>query len=244
MNTAIVGSNGVINRVSEDGVLPDWFRHPHRKYGTSNRIITIIALLQIIPIVASGGDVTYLGNLYAFGVIWSFTLKGVAVLVLRYTHKQDRQYRVPLNFTVRGVEIPLGLGLITLTLFSIAIVNLFTKPKATIAGSIFSVVLFVIFEISEKMIQRKAGGAAHVELDQFNLETESELTPTSVGARPGNILVPVSTYYALYHLDAILKQVRRDQDIVVIHIRMLRRAASANMTSLPTSFSAPSSSCC
>ncbi|MGA8229976.1 MAG: APC family permease [Candidatus Acidiferrales bacterium] len=233
VNTAIVGSNGVINRVSEDGVLPDWFRHPHRKYGTSNRIITIIALLQIIPIVASGGDVTYLGNLYAFGVIWSFTLKGVAVLVLRYTHKQDRQYRVPLNFTVRGVEIPLGLGLITLTLLSIAIVNLFTKPKATIAGSIFSVVLFAIFEISEKMIQRKAGGAAHVELDQFNLETEAELTPASVGARPGNILVPVSTYYALYHLDAILKQVRREQDIVVIHIRMLRRAASGEYDLTP-----------
>jgi amino acid transporter len=233
VNTAIVGSNGVINRVSEDGVLPDWFRHPHRKYGTSNRIITIIALLQIIPIVASGGDVTYLGNLYAFGVIWSFTLKGVAVLVLRYTHKQNRQYRVPLNFTIRGVEIPVGLGLITLTLLSIAVVNLFTKPKATIAGSIFSVVLFVIFEISEKMIQRKAGGAAHVELDQFNLETEAELTPTSVGARPGNILVPVSTYYALYHLDAILKQVRREQDIVVIHIRMLRRAASGEYDLTP-----------
>jgi amino acid transporter len=233
VNTAIVGSNGVINRVSEDGVLPDWFRHPHRKYGTSNRIITIIALLQIIPIVASGGDVTYLGNLYAFGVIWSFTLKGVAVLVLRYTHKQDRQYRVPLNFTIRGVEIPLGLGLITLTLLTIAVVNLFTKPKATIAGSIFSIVLFVIFEISEKMIQRKAGGAAHVELDQFNLETEAELTPTSVGARPGNILVPVSTYYAMYHLDAILKQVRREQDIVVIHIRMLRRAASGEYDLTP-----------
>ena len=29
VNTAIVGSNGVMNRVSEDGILPDWFRHPH-----------------------------------------------------------------------------------------------------------------------------------------------------------------------------------------------------------------------
>jgi hypothetical protein len=29
VNTAIVGSNGVLNRVSEDGVLSDWFRHPH-----------------------------------------------------------------------------------------------------------------------------------------------------------------------------------------------------------------------
>src|SRR6266581_758588 len=31
VNTAIVGSNGVLNRVSEDGILPHWFRHPHRK---------------------------------------------------------------------------------------------------------------------------------------------------------------------------------------------------------------------
>src|SRR5437667_2345906 len=28
VNTAIVGSNGVLNRVSEDGILPHWFRHP------------------------------------------------------------------------------------------------------------------------------------------------------------------------------------------------------------------------
>ena len=32
VNTAIVGSNGVLNRVSEDGVLPDWFRQPHRQF--------------------------------------------------------------------------------------------------------------------------------------------------------------------------------------------------------------------
>src|SRR5579884_525183 len=35
VNTAIVGSNGVLNRVSADGILPDWFRHPHRRFGTS-----------------------------------------------------------------------------------------------------------------------------------------------------------------------------------------------------------------
>src|SRR5947209_1095979 len=35
--TSIVGSNGVLNRVSEDGVLPDWFRQPHRHFGTTHR---------------------------------------------------------------------------------------------------------------------------------------------------------------------------------------------------------------
>src|SRR5208337_3447998 len=44
VNTAIIGSNGVLNRVSEDGVLSDWFRHPHPRFGTSHRIInTVVA---------------------------------------------------------------------------------------------------------------------------------------------------------------------------------------------------------
>src|SRR4030088_1003093 len=132
VNTAIVGSNGLLNRVSEDGVLADWFRQPHRRFGTSHRIINIVALLQIITIIVSRGNVTFLANLYAFGVIWSFTVNGMAVLVLRYKHHPgDREYRVPLNFKLFGVEIPLGLGLITLTLLCIAVVNLFTKKDAT-----------------------------------------------------------------------------------------------------------------
>src|SRR6202030_3214198 len=81
VNTAIVGSNGVLNRVSEDGILPDWFRQPHPRFGTSYRIIHSVAAVQICMIVISRGDVTFLANLYAFGVVWSFALKGVAVLV-------------------------------------------------------------------------------------------------------------------------------------------------------------------
>ena len=106
VNTAIVGSNGVLNRVSEDGVLTDWFRHPHPRFGTSHRIINIVVAFQIVTIIISRGDVTFLGNLYAFGVIWSFSMKGIAVLVLRYTHPQDREYRVPLNPVIFGKEIP------------------------------------------------------------------------------------------------------------------------------------------
>ena len=225
VNTAIVGSNGVLNRVSEDGVLTDWFRHPHPRFGTTHRIINLVVVFQIITILASRGDVTFLGNLYAFGVIWSFAMKGIAVLVLRYTHPQDREYRVPLNPVIFGKEIPIGLGLITLVLLAIAVINLFTKPDATMAGLTFTALLFTVFEISEHRMHKRQAGAAHVELDQFNLAKEAELTPTSVGVAPGNILVPVSTYYGLYHLEAALRRVK-DQDIVVLHMRVLRRAAS------------------
>ena len=227
VNTAIVGSNGVLSRVSEDGVLTDWFRHPHRRFGTSHRIITSVAVLQVITILVSRGDVNFLGNLYAFGVIWSFALKGIAVLVLRYTHPQDREYRVPLNFTIAGKEIPLGLALITLVLLLIAVINLFTKPDATVAGVVFSALLFVGFSLSERSVRRRVGTSQAAELDQFNLAQEADLSPASVGARPGNVLVPVSNYYALYHLQSALQRLKaNEQDVIVLHIRLLRRAAS------------------
>ena len=226
VNTAIVGSNGVLNRVSEDGVLSSWFRQPHPRFGTSYRIINIVVGLQILTIFISRGDVTFLANLYAFGVIWSFTMNGLAVLVLRYTRPGVREFQVPFNFYIRGVQIPVGLSLITLTLFLIAVVNLFTKPVATMAGGSFSILLFIVFTISERRAHR--GGAAHtMEMDQFNLELESELTPEAVGARPGNILVPVSNHFNLYHLGNVLDRIKPGRrDVVVLHVRLLRRSAS------------------
>jgi amino acid transporter len=226
VNTAIVGSNGVLNRVSEDGVLSSWFRQPHPRFGTSYRIINIVVGLQILTILISRGDVTFLANLYAFGVIWSFTMNGLAVLVLRYTRPGQREFQVPFNFYVRGVQIPIGLSLITLTLFLIAVVNLFTKPVATMAGGSFSILLFIVFTISERRAHGSAS-AAHMEMDQFNLESEAELTPTAVGARPGNILVPVSNHFNLYHLGNVLDRIKPGRrDVVVLHVRLLRRSAS------------------
>src|SRR6202521_1033489 len=225
VNTAIVGSNGVLNRVSEDGVLSDWFRQPHPRFGTSYRIINIVVGLQILTIFISRGDVTFLANLYAFGVIWSFAMNGLSVLVLRYTKPGEREFQVPFNFRFRGVQIPVGLGLITLTLFLIAVVNLFTKPVATMAGGVFSVLLYIVFTISERRAHK--GGTGHVEMDQFNLELQGELTLEAVGARPGNILVPISNHYHLYHLGNVLDRIKPGRrDVVVLHVRLLRRSAS------------------
>ena len=136
VNTAIVGSNGVLNRVSEDGVLADWFRQPHPRFGTSHRIINLVVALQLLTIFLSRGNVILLGEAYAFGVIWSFAMKGLGVLVLRFTKPGPREFRVPLNLKLARLEFPLGLGLITLTLFATAIINLFTKEIATVTGSL------------------------------------------------------------------------------------------------------------
>jgi amino acid transporter len=225
VNTAIVGSNGVLNRVSEDGILPEWFRRPHKKFGTSYRILNLVVALQLLTIILSRGDIFVLGEAYAFGVMWSFSMKGLAVLVLRYKEPGQREYRVPLNFKIGQTEIPVGLALITLTLTALCIINLFTKEVATISGVAFTIVFFAVFEISEKVTRRRAG--AHAELDQFNLEAGDDLTPRALGVRPGSVLVMVRNYNTLYNLNATLDRVDpRKQDVVALHLRFLGRAGA------------------
>src|SRR5881397_1183214 len=225
VNTAIVGSNGVLNRVSEDGILPQWFRHPHRRFGTSYRILNLVVGLQLLTIFLSRGNIFALGEAYAFGVMWSFAMKGLAVLVLRYKEPGEREFRVPLNLKFGNLEIPLGLGLITITLFALCVINLFTKQVATVAGIAFTIIFFGVFTASEKVTRKR--GAAHAELDQFNLEPGQDLTPVTLGVRPGNVLVLVRDYNTLYNLAAVLARVNtHQQDVVVLHIRLLARAAS------------------
>ena len=44
VNTSIIGANGVMNRLAEDGVLVDWFRKPHKTLRHHYRLINMIAL--------------------------------------------------------------------------------------------------------------------------------------------------------------------------------------------------------
>jgi amino acid transporter len=225
VNTSIVGSNGVLNRVSEDGVLTSWFRRPHSRFGTSYRIFNLVVALQLLTILLSRGDVLLLGEAYAFGVIWSFAMKGIAVMVLRFTKPGPREFRVPMNPRLGRLEIPLGLGLITLTLLAVAVVNLLTKEIATVAGVTFTLVFFAIFTLSEKLARKTE--RLHRGLDQFHLNPSEEVSPQTVGCRPGGVLVLVRDYNTLYHLDAVLSRVNTARvDVVACHIRVLRRASS------------------
>ena len=106
VNTSIVGSNGVLNRLAEDGVLTDGFLKPHPKFGTTSRLINMVAILQLVTIVASWGDVNTLGEAYAFGVIWSFVFKTLAMVVLRFKDKSPRHYEVPLNIRIKRPGAP------------------------------------------------------------------------------------------------------------------------------------------
>ena len=225
-NTSIVGANGVLNRVAEDGVLTSWFQKPHSHYGTSYRIINLVVGMQLFTIIASLGNVYKLAALYAFGVIWSFAMKAIAVLVLRFTEPGNREWKVPGNLRIGKREIPIGLVVIAAVLLMTAIVNLFTKYEATIAGVIFSAAFFAIFTYSEHRVARERHGKPE-QLEHFRVYGNQELGSGALGARPGNILVAVRDPRNLYYLRNILAHTdTARQDVVVMTARLYHREHS------------------
>jgi amino acid transporter/nucleotide-binding universal stress UspA family protein len=181
VNTAIIGSNGVLNRVAEDGVLPDWFLRPHPRYGTTYRVLLLIAGLQVGVILVSQGHVIILGEAYAFGVVWSFVFKALSMVVLRFKDKTPREYKVPLNFHISGVEIPVGLGLIFLVLLTTAVFNLFTKEVATVGGVTFTVAFLTVFVATEAYHECKRRGMKHKHQEQFNQQSAETVNRGTLG---------------------------------------------------------------
>jgi amino acid transporter len=226
VNTSLIGVNGVLNRVAEDGVLLDWFRRPHKRFGTTYRILNMMTLLQIATIIISRGDVYLLGEAYAFGVVWSFALKALGVLVLRF-QRHDQEYKFPFNVKVGGIELPIGLGATTLMLFLVAIANLFSKKIATIYGVSFTILLYTLFMISERVNAGKKK-EHRSDLEKFNLDHQPEVSgTTTLHARPGCVLVAVRDYHRMFHLQKTLQKTNlRRHDIVVMTVRQLSAGAA------------------
>jgi hypothetical protein len=224
VNTSIIGANGVLNRVAEDRVLTPWFREPHKRFGTTFRMINMITLLQLATIVYSRGDMTVLAEAYAFGVVWSFFMKALGVTVLRF-QRTDQEYKVPLNFRVGKYEIPVGLGLTTLILGAVAVANLFTKEVATKYGVAFTLILFVVFTVSEKINLRRAQTEPKG-MEQFKLEHQAQIDSASLHSRPGCVLVAVRDYRRMEHLKRVLQKTNlRRHDIVVMTVRTISTGA-------------------
>jgi nucleotide-binding universal stress UspA family protein len=229
VNTAIIGSNGVLNRVSEDGVLPDWFLKPHPRFGTTYRLLYLIVGLQIGVLLVSQGNMLLLGEAYAFGVVWSFVFKALAMVVLRFRDPSPREFKVPFNIRIGKVEFPIGLSLIFLVLLSTAILNFLTKEVATISGVIFTVVFLGIFMVSEHYHEKRRRGK-HEHLEQFNRQTAEDISPTGLGLRKRyRKLVAIRSPQNLYMLEKALAETDPDTTDVVV---MTAKAAPAGDSAL------------
>src|SRR5579863_232339 len=238
INTSMIGSTGVLMRVAEDGVLTDWFRKPHPRFGTSHRIVNLVFGLQMFTIIASRGDVIMLGEAYAFGVIWSFTFNSLAMLVLRWKYHGERGWKVPPNIKIGKTEIPVGLFCVFLVLLSTAITNLFTKSIATVSGLIFAAAFFIIFTVSERQNLRKHALTARQMKDRFQLEHQDTISRESVAVRPGGVMVTMRDSNNPVALTWVLARTPTDdQDVVVMSVRMMGAGGPEYLSAEDQSFS-------
>src|SRR6476469_1670938 len=105
-NAGIIGVSRLVYSMGLHRQLPDRLRQLHPKYGTpwiGILLFGAIACVAMIP-----GKAEFLGNMYAFGAMLSFTIAHISVIRLRQNHPDvERPYRGPLNATIAGRDIPL-----------------------------------------------------------------------------------------------------------------------------------------
>jgi hypothetical protein len=227
VNTSIVGSNGVLNRLAEDGVLTPWFQQPQQRFGTTYRLINTIVIMQVVVIIASLGNVNTLGEAYAFGVIWSFVFMTLSMTVLRFKDKRHREYEVPFNIRTKTkegkeIDLPIGIVIIFLILFSTAAINLVTKKTATIWGISFTAGFLLVFVIVEQISHRRHGGL-HEHLEQFNERSSDAVSIEAIGLKhPNPIVVAARGPRSLPVLQKVLQETDTNKrDVVVITCKLL-----------------------
>jgi APA family basic amino acid/polyamine antiporter len=113
-NAGLIGVSRLTYSMGQHRQLPERLRQLHPRFRTPYIAIIVfgaIAALTILP-----GKATFLGTIYAFGAMLSFTIAHLSVIVLR-VKKPDvqRPYRMPGSITIRGYKLPVlalagGLG--------------------------------------------------------------------------------------------------------------------------------------
>jgi hypothetical protein len=132
-------------------------------------------------------------------------------------------------FRPGGQDFPLGLTLTFLVLFATALVNLFTKQVATVSGVAFTLGLFLIFVISEKL----NGHVAHAygeEPEKFNLELVEEemVDPIRLGLfATQKRLVAIRDPNNLEHLHRYLSE-RDAAELIALTVRTEKGLASSD----------------
>jgi amino acid transporter len=238
INTSIIGSTGVLMRVAEDGVLTDWFRKPHPRFGTSYRIVNMVFVMQMFTIFFTRGNIITLGEAYAFGVIWSFTFNNLAILVLRWKFRGERGWKVPPNLHIGKFEVPIGLLSVFMVLLVTATVNLFTKSVATVSGIAFTAVFFVLFAVSERINLKRHALTARQMKDFFQLEHQDTVSRESAAIRSGGIMVTMRDVANPMALKWTLARTNTEErDVVVLSVRMMGAGGPEYLSADQQSFS-------
>ncbi len=106
-NAGVIGASRITYSMSSYRQLPEVFRRLHPRFKTPWLALIIFAgvfsILFMLP-----GNVDFIGRMYAFGAMLSFTIAHVSLIQMRRKPPPvEDPYRLPPNLRVRGVDWPL-----------------------------------------------------------------------------------------------------------------------------------------
>jgi basic amino acid/polyamine antiporter, APA family len=105
-NAGMIGISRLSWSLAEHRQLPGIFARLHPRFDTP--WFTIVFFGAIAAALVLPGNTAFLGNLYSFGAMLSFTIAHLSILALRRRQPDRyRPYRAPWNVRWRGDEIPL-----------------------------------------------------------------------------------------------------------------------------------------
>jgi basic amino acid/polyamine antiporter, APA family len=113
-NAGMIGVSRLTYSMGQYRQLPERLRVLHPKFRTPYVAIILFGLIACVTILPGQAD--FLGTIYAFGAMLSFTIAHLSVIALRVKHPDaERPWRGPGTLRVRGMELPLfavfgGLG--------------------------------------------------------------------------------------------------------------------------------------
>ena len=146
-NAGIIGASRLVYSMGLHRQVPDRLSRLHPRFSTpwiGILLFGAIACLTIIP-----GQAVFLGNMYAFGAMLSFTIAHISVIRLRIKEPdRPRPYRGPGTLRIAGRELPLfavlggigtGLAFVVVTFLHLAV------AAAGIGWLILGIVLYVVY---------------------------------------------------------------------------------------------------
>ena len=135
-NAGLIGVSRLVYSMGIHRQLPDRLRQLHPKYRTPWIGILLFGFLAIL--ITLPGEAAFLGNLYAFGAMLSFTIAHSAIIRLRISRPDlHRPYRAPGNWNFRGHDLPLFAFLGGFGTFAALVVTIALHPDVAITGVVW-----------------------------------------------------------------------------------------------------------
>src|SRR5919108_3156207 len=224
-NAALIGVSRLVSSMGVHRQLPDGLRRLHPHFRTPWIGIIVFGAAAIVTLLPGQAD--FLGYMYAFGAMLSFTIAHVAVIRLRRTHPEvHRPYRGPGNVTVRGYDVPLfavfgGLGT------SIAfVVTVALHPGVAAAGFGWLIVGIVVYMLFRRQQGLDLTSTFKVAIPQPVVDHEAEydsvLVPLADGHYDEHVVATASKLAARrrrgIHVLALVARAVAEGDAIVFRM--------------------------